>query len=213
MLTIVKKDIIDIFFLIFQKIKENKDELTRLDSELGDGDLGITMYDGFSAICDSFGKFENVKDMGILFKKIGFVMGETVPSTMGTLLSIGLVKAGDVVKDKEVITLEDTPLMLSNVIAAMVQRGKAKNRGDKTILDALYPALTELENAVKAKSSLREAFENASSGAKAGVEATKLMKSTVGKAAIYGDQSIGKQDPGATVAMYIFEGIANYFRT
>jgi dihydroxyacetone kinase len=63
--------------------KKNKDALTRLDSKLGDGDLGLTMDKGFRAVCESFAKFEEENDMGSLFRKIGFVMSEAVPSTMG----------------------------------------------------------------------------------------------------------------------------------
>lgn len=193
------------------RIKEKKQELTKLDSELGDGDLGLTMDKGFSAICSSLEKYKGEPDIGKFIKQLGFCMADAVPSTMGTLLSIGIIKAGGTVAGKPEITIEDLPDMLRSAADTISMRGKTK-RGDKTILDAMYPALDEMQKAVSQKASFKNIFEAALSGARAGAESTKQMKSTIGKAAVYGDQSIGKQDPGATVMVHIFEGICNYFK-
>lgn len=205
-----KKDVVGIFSSVRDKIRENKAELIRLDSELGDGDLGLTMDKGFTEVVDNFSNLEKESNLGIFFKKAGLAMAKAVPSTMGTFLSLGLIKAGDAIMGKESITLEDAVEMLKAAIGIMVQKGKAKKRGDKTILDAFFPALDELEKACARKETLAAAFAMASEGAKKGAESTKLMKSTTGKAAIYGEKSIGKQDPGATVGMFIFEGITAY---
>ena len=205
-----KKDLFGIFTSIRDVIRINRDELIRLDSELGDGDLGLTMVKGFDSIVENLGNYADETDIGKLLKKAGFIMSDAVPSTMGTFLSIAILKSGDAVKGKDKIEPADMPVMLRNAIDAMVQRGKAKKRGDKTILDALFPALDELEAALSAGKPIKDAVGAAYTGAKRGTEETKKMKSTVGKAAVYQEQSIGKQDPGATVGMYIFEGIYKY---
>jgi dihydroxyacetone kinase-like protein len=129
---------------------------------------------------------------------------------MGTLVATGIMKSSEAIKSEDRIAAEDIPEMLKKAIVGIEQRGKAK-RGDKTLLDALYPALEASEVAVSEGKSLRAIVEAAYSGSKTGVESTKQMKSTWGKAAVYGDKSIGKQDPGATAVMYVFEGIVNYF--
>lgn len=203
-----KRDVEAAFQSIRENIERHKDELTALDSALGDGDLGITMCKGFRVICDSFGDSEAETDIGNFIKQMGFAMSDAVPSTMGTLLSMGIVKAGNAVTGKTEIGADDLPKMLGDAADAIARCGKTK-RGDKTILDALYPALEELRKAVSQNCSLEDAARRAWDGARAGAESTKKMKSTIGKAAIYGDQSIGKQDPGATVAALIFEGIWN----
>lgn len=201
-----KQDVILIFQSIRDNLEKHKDELTKLDSELGDGDLGLTMCKGFQIICNNIEQLKSESDIGVFIKRLGLAMSDAVPSTMGTLLSLGIMKAGNAVEGKQQIDVQDTAKMLSSAADAIAACGKTK-RGDKTILDALYPALDKLQKKLAQDCSFQEAARATWDGAAAGAESTKKMKSTIGKAAIYGEQSIGKQDPGATVAVIIFEGI------
>ena len=208
---IIISDIIEIFKEIKTVIDDKKEELLRLDSVMGDGDLGLTMEAGFTKICDNFIKLEGESNISNFLKKSGFAMAGAAPSTMGTLVATGIMKSGDPVKDKEYIELEDLPKMLMCAISSIEMRGKAK-RGEKTLLDSLYPALEEMEKSIKVGGSFATVIEAAYGGTKQGVQDTKALKSVHGKAAIYGEKSIGKQDPGATAVMFIFQGINNYFK-
>lgn len=207
---ISKSDLTGMLNRIKDLMLEQKEELISLDSVMGDGDLGLTMEAGFVRICENFSSLEQEKDLGIFLKKSGFAMAAAAPSTMGTLVATAIIKAGDAVKSKQCIDKSDIPLMLNNAITGIEQRGKAK-RGDKTILDSLYPAYEACQSAVDEDRPLSEIFRMAYEGAKQGVEATKAMQSVHGKAAVYREKTIGRQDPGATVGMYIFKGICDYF--
>jgi dihydroxyacetone kinase-like protein len=205
-----KSNVIGIFYEINNTIQEKKEELLTLDSLIGDGDLGLTMSAGFGKICENFSKLETENDIGIFLKKSGLAMAGAAPSTMGTLMATAIMKSGDAVQGKWHIDKQDIPNMLKNAIAGIEQRGKAQ-RGQKTILDLFYPVYESCQYAVNEDKSLQEVFRMAYDAAKKGVEDTKTMQSVHGKAAVYREKSIGKQDPGATVGLYIFEAIYAYF--
>ena len=202
------EDIKKIFKSIRDTILKNKDYLTELDSRMGDGDLGLTMNNGFAAIVDEIEKISE-DDIGILLMKSGMIMANAVPSTMGTLVATAIIKAGKTVKGKQQIGLKDTIDMGSAAIDGIMQRGKAK-RGEKTILDSLYPALEALQDVYKSKGTFSEAWEKAYEGAAKGVLETKKMKSVHGRAGWYAEKTVGYQDPGAMAGAFIIEGIRNY---
>lgn len=206
-----KNDVIEIFKAIHANVSTNRDYLIKLDSELGDGDLGLTMEAGFCKICETVDSLRDEKDLGVFIKKLGFAMAGAVPSTMGTLMASAIMKSGEAVAGKEVITAEDLPQMALFGIAGMERRAKGR-RGDKTILDALYPAYEAMDKAVKENKSMNEVLQAGYEGAKKGLEETKLMKSALGKAAVFGDKTVGKQDPGATVAVIVYEAITGYVK-
>lgn len=92
----------------------------------------------------------------------------------------------------------------------IMERGKAR-RGEKTILDALIPAVEAIEQSVKEAKDMSGIFESAYMAALQGAESTKQMKSVHGRAGWYGDKSIGNQDPGAAACMLVFKAIAQHF--
>jgi len=197
---------------IFKEIKNimdvNKDYLVELDAAMGDGDLGITMCTGFGAIVSELEKVED-DDLGNMIVKAGMIMANIAPSTMGTLIATALMKAGKIVKGYKEIGLKEAVDMGYAAVDGIKQRGKSEV-GEKTILDSLYPAVIELDNAGKSGSSLCNAFSKALKAAQEGTEKTKMMMPKHGRAAYYGEKSIGRQDPGATVGMLVVEGIYNY---
>ncbi|TAH54918.1 MAG: dihydroxyacetone kinase subunit L [Methanosarcina mazei] len=207
---IEKKEIIGIFNEIKRVFSEQKEELLRLDSAIGDGDLGLTMEAGFVKICENLSNLESESDIGVVLKKSGFAMAAAAPSTMGTLIATAIMKSGDVAKGKTCINKQDIQSMIKSAIEGIEQRGKAK-RGEKTILDSLYTAYESCEEAVIKDLPLSEVFRLTYEGAKKGVEDTKIMQSVHGKAAVYREKTIGRQDPGATAGMYIFKAIYDYW--
>lgn len=204
--TIRKEELTDIFDAVLRSMEAAKEELIELDGAMGDGDLGLTMCSGFQAVCDEIRVLEE-EDIGKLLMKLGMKMNATVPSTMGTLVSICFVKAAPKAKGKTGITLADLAEMGKGAVAGVMERGKTKV-GDKTMLDALAPAVDALESASAAGKSLKDAWLDAYAAAKEGVEKTKSMQSVHGRAAYYREKSVGRQDPGATAVMYIIRGIA-----
>lgn len=207
--TINKIKLKEILGNILKSMQDAKEELITLDGAMGDGDLGLTMYKGFEAIYHEIDNLEET-DMGKLMMKLGMKMNSVVPSTMGTLISTCFVKSAPKAKGKTELNLSDLAAMGRAAVEGVMQRGGSKV-GDKTMLDALVPAITALEKAVLENKTIAEAQKDAYLATIDGVEKTKTLKSVHGRAAYYNEQSIGKQDPGATAIMYIFRGIANSF--
>lgn len=207
--TINKNKLKDVFTNILSSMNDAKEELIALDGSMGDGDLGLTMCTGFKAVHDEYDNLEE-NDLGKLLMKLGMKMNSTVPSTMGTLISTCMLKAGSKVKGKTELTLNDLAEMAQAAVDGVMERGQSKI-GDKTMLDALAPAAQALQKAAIDNVDLKTAHALAYQAACQGVENTKNLKSVHGRAAYYSEKSIGRQDPGATAIMYIFRGIANAF--
>jgi dihydroxyacetone kinase-like protein len=143
--------------------------------------------------------------------KLGMKMNSVVPSTMGTLISTCFIKSAKEAKGKTEVGILDVAKMGRAAVNGVMERGKAKI-GDKTMIDALNPAIEALEKIVDENITIKEAFEKAYEAAKAGVENTKTMKSVHGRAAYYGEKSLGRPDSGAVAVMFIFKGITESFK-
>jgi len=205
-----KEELTQILDVIVEVMEGAKDELIELDGAMGDGDLGLTMVKGFSAVAEEIRTIDET-DMGKIMMKLGMKMNSTVPSTMGTLVSTCFLKAAPAAKGKTELTLVDMVAMGKGAVAGVMDRGKSKP-GDKTMLDALHPAVEALSKAAEAGDSLADAWQKAYEAARDGVEQTKSMQSVHGRAAYYQEKSIGRQDPGATAMMYIVSGVAKAVR-
>ncbi|MES0342056.1 MAG: dihydroxyacetone kinase subunit DhaL [Candidatus Humimicrobiaceae bacterium] len=197
---------------IFERIRdimvENEDYLFELDSKMGDGDLGITMKNGFVKVDEELKSLEET-DIGKIFMKAGMVLASAVPSTMGTLMATGLIRAGKEFRGKSQIELSDLAEGFLAFINGIMERGKSKP-GEKTIIDSVLPAAESLKNAVNKKGSLSEAFKIAYSEAKKGLESTKNMTSIHGKAFYHTERSKGTVDPGAAAGVLFIRGFSEY---
>lgn len=182
---------------------ENREYLIDLDSVVGDGDLGLTMSDGFKAaygaVCDSA-----ETDAGKLLYGAGKAMSVAVPSTMGTLMASGLMQAGKVLKGKTRLENTDIVDVFQGYFDGVMNRGKAKV-GDKTFLDGLAPAIEAMREALTDAKSLKEAASKAAKAAEAGFENTTTMIAVHGRAATRGEASRSLKDPGAAVAMLLMK--------
>lgn len=144
-----------------------------------------------------------------MIAKAGMIMASSAASTMGTLIATGMMRAGKHVKGLETISIREIAEMGNAAIEGIKQRGKAEI-GDKTILDSLYPVVQILEDNKNSDDPLESIFKKAYGASLKGVEETKKMISKHGRASWYGEKSLGKQDPGATVGALIFKAIYNY---
>ncbi|MBM7871212.1 dihydroxyacetone kinase-like protein [Clostridium pascui] len=203
-------DIKSIFKSIRDVVDLNKAYLIELDGIMGDGDLGITMSFGFNKITEALDNL-NIEDIGMFIMKAGMIMADEAPSTLGTLVATGMIKGGKALKGKKEIDLEDIIEANKSALNGMMERGKSK-RGNKTILDSLFPALDALIESKNRGKNLQEAFNEAYKASREGVENTKIMKSVHGRAAFYGDKSIGNIDAGAVLGSYLYEGSNNYIQ-
>ena len=189
-----------------KKIEAEKDYLTQLDNEIGDGDHGINLARGFQAVEKKLPSLAG-GDIGALLKGVGMQLVSTVGGASGPLYGTAFMKAGMACKG---LTELDGPQFVKALEAAVdgiKMRGKA-TEGEKTMLDALCPALKVMQEEVAAGKSLKEALQDAAQAAEKGVEYTKTIIATKGRASYLGERSLGHQDPGATSSLYLLQVLA-----
>ena len=189
-----------------KKIEAEKDYLTQLDNEIGDGDHGINLARGFEAVEKKLPSLAG-GDIGALLKGVGMQLVSTVGGASGPLYGTAFMKAGMACKG---LTELDGPQFVKALEAAVdgiKMRGKA-TEGEKTMLDALCPALKVMQEEVAAGKSLKEALQDAVAAAEKGVEYTKTIIATKGRASYLGERSLGHQDPGATSSLYLLQVLA-----
>jgi len=189
-----------------KNIKEREDEFSKLDAVIGDGDHGINLARGFEAVEKKLPSLAG-GDIGALLKGVGMQLVSTVGGASGPLYGTAFMKAGIACKG---LTELDGPAFVKAMEAAVdgiKMRGKA-TEGEKTMLDALCPALKVMQDEVAAGKSLKEALQDAAAAAEKGVEYTKTIIATKGRASYLGERSLGHQDPGATSSLYLLQVLA-----
>ncbi|WP_338596425.1 dihydroxyacetone kinase subunit DhaL [Clostridium baratii] len=199
------KKVIEILIKVSEKIDKNKEYLTELDAAIGDGDHGLNMSKGFNAVSDKL-KAEEDDNIGNILKKTGMTLVSNVGGASGPLYGTAFMKASMALKDKKEIDINDFLSALKLALEGIKSRGKS-TEGEKTMIDALSPAIKSMEDSIKNGDSYIEVLEKGKDAALEGVEFTKTIKATKGRASYLGDRSIGHQDPGATSCFYILETI------
>ena len=183
--------------------QENRQYLTDLDSAIGDADHGINMNRGFQKVLEKLPSVED-KDIGSILKTVGMTLVSTVGGAGGPLYGTLFMRAGMAVGSKDELADEDVLALFEAALAGVVQRGKA-NLEDKTMVDALTPAVEALKAELANGSSLLAALGKATEAAEAGMKATIPMLAKKGRASYLGERSIGHQDPGATSSYLLFK--------
>ena len=199
----------DLFSSIGNLFVEKKEELCEMDARLGDGDLGLTMSKGYGSLPDIMREESAgaAGDIGKLLMKSGMKMSSLVPSTMGFLMSTGIMEGGKALKGKTEIDATALAAYLTGFAAGVQKRGKCE-QGQRTIYDSILPAAQAAD--AKEGASVQEVIAKALEAAKIGVEATKNMVPVFGKAAVHAAQCEGVEDQGAVAGYYKILGLNNY---
>ncbi len=187
-------------------LRENRTYLTELDSAIGDADHGINMDRGFSAVRDKFPAMAAM-DMASQLRTVGSTLVSTVGGAGGPLYGTAYLRAAGAVAGKQELTSADVVAMLEAFLGGVVARGKAQP-GEKTMVDALTPALAAAKQALNEGATLAQITSRASVAAEEGMKATIPMLATKGRASYLGERSIGHQDPGATSSWLILQNLA-----
>jgi dihydroxyacetone kinase-like protein len=177
-------------------LAEKKLYLTGLDAAIGDGDHGINMDRGFQQVLVKIAPVKD-KDAGTLLKTAGMALVGSVGGAGGPLYGTFFMRAGAALDGKTEIQAQELVAALEAGLKGVVERGKA-NLNDKTMVDALTPAVERAKARLNEGASLGDALSAAVQAAQSGMEATIPMKALKGRASYLGDRSIGHQDPGAT---------------
>lgn len=200
------KKVIAIIDRIADDIEDQKMFLTELDNVIGDGDHGINMARGFKVVKELEPTFEG-KDIGAILKMVGMKIVSTVGGSAGPLYGTAFMKAGALMNGKMEADINDFIGMLEAGIGGVQLRGKAV-KGEKTMLDSMIPALDAIKEAVEAGSDAKAALDAGVKAAEDGVEYTKTIIATKGRASYLGERSLGHQDPGATSFTIMLKDIA-----
>jgi phosphoenolpyruvate---glycerone phosphotransferase subunit DhaL len=187
-------------------ISAERDHLTQLDAAIGDGDHGVNMDRGFSAVGKALAGQDGGAPPGRLLVLAGKTLVSTVGGASGPLWGTALRHAGRAVGDRDTLDGPGVVEALDAAVAGVVELGAAAP-GDKTMVDALAPALEALRECVDQGQPLADALASAAEAAEEGARATVPMQARKGRASYLGERSIGHQDPGATSAALIMRAL------
>ena len=188
-------------------VADERDHLTELDSAIGDADHGANLDRGMKAAVVALDELD-ATGAGPRFTKVGMTLVSTVGGASGPLYGTLFLRMGSTLGDVVEVPPEQIGAALRAGLEGVVARGKSVAE-DKTMYDALAPAVDALEAALKDGLSLRDALDRAREAADAGRDATIPMLARKGRASYLGERSVGHQDPGATSAALLVSAAAD----
>jgi dihydroxyacetone kinase-like protein len=186
---------------------ENKEYLTELDAEIGDADHGINMDRGFKKLSGQLPSMTK-RDIGTILKSTGLALISTIGGASGPLYGTMFMRAGTATAGKEELETAELADALADGLRGIMERGRAQE-GEKTMVDALAPAIAAMKRAGENGKDEGEALREAVSAAEKGMNATISMKAKRGRASYLGDRSIGHQDPGATSSYLLLKALCD----
>ena len=199
-------EIIKILDRIGDKIIAEKDFLTELDRPIGDNDHGINMAKGFTEVKKKLPAMAG-QDLGTIFKTTGMTLVSTVGGSSGPLYGTAFMKMGMALTAKKEMTFEEFLTAFQAGVEGVGQRGHSTTE-EKTMLDAMVPALNAMRAAFQEDKDAGAAVKAGVKAAEAGVEHTKELIATKGRASYVGERGIGHQDPGATSFLFMLQTAA-----
>jgi len=195
------------FYEVIEKIagliEEKRDYLTELDAAIGDADHGFNMSIGFREVLKKMPEWKD-KDIKGFFRSVGMTLLGKVGGASGPLYGSFFMKFGEPGSGKNEVTFQELFEMFKQAVQAVEQRGKAAV-GEKTMVDALRPALNAFEQAVEQNLQPKQVMEAFVDAARQGANSTIEMIAKKGRAMRLGERSKGHLDPGATSATMILE--------
>lgn len=204
-MNITKRQILNWLQAIAKTIAENKEYLTELDAAIGDADHGINLDRGFKKVAAQLPQLET-KDIGTILKTVSMTLISSIGGASGPLYGTFFLRASTTVTEKEELTSTDLADLLQAGVTGVIERGKA-NLEDKTMIDALSPAVNTFAELVAKGNTTVEALTQAVQAAETGMKQTIPLVAKKGRASYLGERSAGHQDPGATSSFLIFRAL------
>ena len=193
--------------VISQEIIAHEDELNHLDNAIGDGDHGTNMARFSRLILAELPELEKTKDdFGEILHYVGMRGINEIGGSAGPLFGTFYLRAGMACAGKKSLQTAEVVMAFEAGTMGVCQLGNA-HEGDKTMLDAMFPAGRAMQEAAAAGHSLREVLTAGAAAAKKGVEYTKTIQANKGRASYIGTRSIGHQDPGATTILLMLQAL------
>jgi dihydroxyacetone kinase-like protein len=188
-------------------LRDQRDYLTQLDAAIGDADHGTNMDRGFSAVVEKLRAVDGPASPGRLLTTAGGTLVSTVGGASGPLWGTALRRAGRALGDAEEFGSDELSTALDAALEGVIELGAAQE-GEKTMVDALAPAVRTLRERLDGGASLADAVQAAFEAGEEGMRATVPLQAKKGRASYLGERSIGHQDPGATSTALILGALA-----
>ena len=205
-------DFKNIFTNIQKDIELNAKYLCELDSVIGDGDHGTTISKGFNNAVNQI-KTNNPNNIRDLFLTVGNAILDTVGGVTGVVFGSMFTSMGEAIPQTATsIGIEELIKMFESGLEIALTIGKGAKPGEKTMVDALYPAVLSLKKSFAENKSLKEALDEMSNAAEKGAISTKDMIATKGRARYLQERSVGYQDAGATSVVIIIKAFSKYYK-
>jgi phosphoenolpyruvate---glycerone phosphotransferase subunit DhaL len=206
-----KQEVLKWLEVLHQVYAANRQWLTELDSAIGDADHGINMDRGFTAVQAELAAHVP-SDIGSVFQNVATALIRHVGGAAGPLYGTFFLRAAAACAGKTEIEAADVLALFQAGIEGVQQRGKAV-AGDKTMVDALLPALEAMRRGIERSGSLTEILDDGAAAAESGMLATVPMQARKGRASYLGARSVGHQDPGATSSYLLVRAAAESWRS
>ena len=187
-------------------IAEQKDYLTQLDAAIGDADHGANMHRGLQAILAKKAELQT-SDIGAMLKGVAMTLISTVGGASGALYGTFFLQASTLAGGRTELSPSEFGSVLEKGLAGIVLRGKAA-LGDKTMIDALQPAIKAYKLSIDSDETLEQALSKAVIAAEEGLKSTVPLVARKGRASYLGERSAGHPDPGATSTLILFRSAA-----
>jgi len=198
--------VIEIVRAMAAAMEEHRQELTRLDSEIGDGDHGTNMHRGFQAALERLEGMDTSTPSDVL-KAVSMALISKVGGAAGPLYGTAFLRASSALSGKEEPDASDAVEAMEAALAGIKQRGKAEV-GDKTMVDALEPAVAAARKEAASSGDVGRVLRAAADAAAEGAESTIPLVARRGRASYLGERAAGHKDPGATSTHLLLDAAA-----
>lgn len=205
------KDCVGLIKAMQKTIEKNREMLSTLDAATGDGDHGFNLATAVTQVVNQVEQLDDPSPVAVM-RMVGMTLINDMGGASGAIFGSFFRGGSKAIKELDRLDLKDLLTFSEAGLAAVQKRGKAQS-GDKTLVDALSPAITALRDGVKKDFSLPEAMGLAAEAARHGAEKTAEMVAKFGRAKFLGDRAIGHQDAGATSMALILTAWADYLET
>jgi dihydroxyacetone kinase-like protein len=186
---------------------DNEKYFGDLDAVVGDGDFGYSMARGFEKVLDGWDDFDRA-DIGTFLKKVAVVITSRIGGTSGPIWGTAFLRAGSTAGAVDELEPARIVAMLTAAAEGIKARGKS-DVGDKTLLDALVPAVGTIEEQINAGHDAARTLRAAADTARTSAEATRSMRAMRGRASYTGERSVGTLDAGAVAVAVMLEALAD----
>jgi dihydroxyacetone kinase-like protein len=206
-----REQLLKLLEAVGQKLIAAEKTLSDLDSPIGDGDCGASLKTGWQSVLDRLPSL-NSQNMGGVLNQVAMAFMSSVGGVSGAIYATGFMRAGKKVGAKSQLTLPEVHEALVAALEGMKERGEGTKVGDKTLVDALEPAIQAFGAAVSEGEPVQKVLEKALAAARLGSESTIPMVARKGRASYLGERSVGHRDAGSVAICLMFEAAHDFYR-